>query len=160
MKIREIEDILYDYRKKCKKYDTILLQLCKLRYDMQGLKAQNYSKIIVQGGQQDSSLDRLIDTAIKLEEKIQDALIEKTTAYTVATRLIFMLSNSDHLCDILIDFFLLGHTISDISKRYYYQKQTCYNKLNIAKKLLARITEEKGITKETLENFDHSICWT
>lgn len=153
MTIKEIETILYNYRKQCSIYDKKLYALCKLRYEMQGLKGLDYSAVRVQGGEISPTIEKLIDKELELEKEVNKCLLAKSTAYDGAIRLIYLLNNKDHLCDIVSEFFLLDKSISYLAGKYHYNIQTCYNKIYKSKRILVKITEAKGLTKEDFNIF-------
>lgn len=148
MTVKQISIILSDSKNKCGIYEKKLLILCKTRYDMQGLKATNYSNIRVQGGAQDNLLDSLIDKERALSKAVQEALINKVTAYENALKLIRLLPNTTKDCDILEELYLLNSSYKQISKKFLFDVYVLRNKVHIAKIKLARITEDKGLTFE------------
>ena len=147
---KEVAIILSEYRRKCSIYDKKLFALCKLRYEMQGLKGFDYSAIRVQGGESENVIERLIDKEIELSKVVQQALIDKTTSYEYAMKIIYLLPNKDNDCDILADIYLLGKSYGETAKNYNYDINSLWNKVGIAKKKLSELTEELGLK---FENF-------
>ncbi len=152
MTVNEIEEILNSYRKANSFYEKKLLQLFKIRHEMQGLKGTNYESIRVQGGEKDTALAKLLDKALELESAVSLALIRKTTAYDHCLKLIFVLNNTYNDCDILSDIYLLGKSYHDVAKKYCYDKQVLWNKVSRAKRALCKLTTIKGITKDNFED--------
>ena len=148
MNKQEINKILYSHKKASSYYEKKLFELCKLRYEMQGLKGFDYSAIRVQGGEQTNVCERLIDKEIELSKVVQTALLGKTTAYEGAMKLIYLLSNKDNDCDILGDIFLLGKTYSETARKYNYDLYALRNKVFKAKVKLSKITTEKALKLE------------
>lgn len=148
MNVKDVEYILQRFNKESSRYNKRLLLLNQVRYQMQGLNGFDYSKVRVQGGEKRMPLEELYDKEQELKKSLEQAFIDQTTAYDCAIRLIYLLPNANNDCDILCEIYLLRKSYNDTAKKFCYTKETLWNKVSKAKRLLAKITTEQGLSLE------------
>ena len=139
----EVKLYLQSYKHAKKEVDRLNSSLRELDADMCSLKATDYSKERVNGNTPQCILDAIIDEKDKTIKLLEEKTKYKHSLKMEIIEFINQLDNNYLDCDVLIDRYINLLSIRDIGRKYTYSEEVVYNKMSLACKKLAILSNKK-----------------
>ena len=143
----EVRAFLRQYKIISREVEQVLLRLEEIQAQLERLGAVDYSRVVVGGTSGDkTATETALDRKTELIEALNSAVRNKYQTEKEIKDFIFLLSNRDNDCDMLVDYYINKLTLMDLSKKYHREYETVKWKLKMDYKKLAHISFLKDNT--------------
>ena len=143
----EVKNFLRQYKLISRQVENVLMRIEEIQVQLEKLGAVDYSRVVVGGTSGDkTATETALDRKTELINNLNAAVKNKYETEKGIRNFIFLLSNKDSDCDMLVDYYINKLTLMDLSKKYNRSYETVKWKLKMDYKKLSKISFLKVTT--------------